>query len=169
MRFVLDTRRTDLVPANTLDLPENVGKDEVPPMRHHAIALLGFLALPGCYYFEAQEALGSAESALESAKTNGLEQSNPYQYYLAEQYLERAKIENRESDFSSAKDFARKAEVRAQTAGVAAAVGVTPPAPMPSGGDLDVRPVTPPPYAAPAPSSGAPQPELVVQPEPESM
>lgn len=145
-----------------------------------SVALTCLAALPGCYYFEAQDALGSADSAFESAKTQGLEQSNPYQFYLGQSYLERARIENKESDFASARDFARKSQSHLSgTLGIpapAAAVGaVIPPAepaaapaasaPATGGGDMEVTPVTPPPATPPA----APrEPELVVQPEPEN-
>jgi hypothetical protein len=170
----------DLVPATTLDVPENVGKDEVSVTRTRiwTAALTSLMALPGCYYFEAQDALGTAESALESANSQGLEKASPYEYYLGQQYLERARIENRESDFASARDFARKSQQHLSGALAiplpAAAVGtVAPPEAAPSpapippatgAGDMEVTPVTPPPAQPPA----AREPELVVQPEPEA-
>ncbi|MBK7972078.1 MAG: hypothetical protein IPK07_01840 [Deltaproteobacteria bacterium] len=145
-----------------------------------AVALTCLAALPGCYYFEAQDALGTAESAFESAKTQGLEQSNPYQFYLGQSYLDRARIENKESDFASARDFARKSQAHLSGAlaipAPAAAVGaVIPPAetapsasapaaPTTGSGDMEVTPVAPP----PAPPAAPREPELVVQPEPEN-
>ena len=158
-----------------------------------AVALTCLAALPGCYYFEAQDALGTAESAFESAKTQGLEQSNPYQFYLGQSYLDRARIENKESDFASARDFARKSQAHLSGAlaipAPAAAVGVSvtstttnsavgavippaetapsasaPAAPTTGSGDMEVTPVAPP----PAPPAAPREPELVVQPEPEN-
>ncbi len=129
------------------------------------VALVLLAALPGCYYFEAQDALGTAESAFESAKSQGFEKSDPYHYYAAEQYLERARIENKESDFGSARDFARKAQQRVQMAGVSQPSGSAPAAAAPatSSPDLEVTPVAP----APAAPSAGRAPELVVQPEAE--
>lgn len=168
-----------VVPATTLDVPEKIGKDEVSVTRTRiwSVALSCLAVLPGCYYFEAQDALGSAESAFESAKTQGFEQSNPYQFYLGQSYLERARIENKESDFASARDFARKSQSHLSgTLGIpapaAAAGAVIPPAepapaaaPSSGSGDMEVTPVAPPAAAAPA---APPEPELVVQPEPEN-
>jgi len=148
-----------------------------------SVALTCLAALPGCYYFEAQDALGSAESAFESAKTQGLEQSSPYQFYLGQSYLERARIENKESDFASARDFARKSQAHlagAQAVAPAPAAGgaVIPPAepastpaasaPAAGSGDMEITPVTPPPAAPVAPPAAPREPELVVQPEPEN-
>ncbi|MFN7954507.1 MAG: DUF4398 domain-containing protein [bacterium] len=146
-------------------------------IRIRSVVFASLVAFPGCYYFEAQDALSSAEGAFESAKAQGLEKASPYQYYLAEQYLTRAQIENRESDFASARDFARKSA--AQLHGAAAAAPMAAPAapeaapPEPAAstggsmGDMEVTPVAPP---APEPPPAAPpprEPELVVQPEPE--
>lgn len=144
-----------------------------------SVALTCLAALPGCYYFEAQDALGSADSAFESAKTQGLEQSNPYQFYLGQSYLERAHIENKESDFASARDFARKSQshlssalaIPAPAAAAGAVIPPAEPAPAPAAsapaagsGDMEVTPVIPP----AAPPAAPREPELVVQPEPEN-
>lgn len=149
-------------------------------IRIRSALFVSLVALPGCYYFEAQDALSSAESAFDSAKAQGLEKSNPYPYYLAEQYLTRAQIENRESDFASARDFARKSAQQLRSVGAAApaASASAPAAPAeepatPSAGaagDMEVTPVAPPAPPAAEPPPAAPparEPELVVQPEPE--
>ena len=76
-------------------------------------AALALLVLPlalssGCYYLSAQERINEAERALEDLRELGAPDSNPYHFHAAEQYLIRARRENRNSDFASAREFADK-------------------------------------------------------------
>ncbi len=67
--------------------------------------LLAFVLLSGC---ATSEALRSARESFDRSKAAGAEVKAPYEYHMAESYLNRAEQEAGEGDGDEARDFARK-------------------------------------------------------------
>lgn len=86
-----------------------------------ATLALALFAPAGCYYFSAQDSIREANDALTAAQEAGAAEKAPYPFALAEQYLNRARAENRLSDFASAKMFADQAKAYAEQCGPAGA------------------------------------------------
>ena len=70
--------------------------------------LLAAATLGGCSYFSAQEQLNQADRAFDEIERGGAEEASAYHYHAAGLYLERARRENRSSDFVSAERFATR-------------------------------------------------------------
>lgn len=75
-------------------------------------------SLSGCYYFGAKKEIANAERLLSELKGAGGEKQVPYEYCSAESFLEIAKGEFREKDYSAAKGFAVRSK-SASEAGLA--------------------------------------------------
>jgi hypothetical protein len=78
--------------------------------------VLGFFSLSfsGCYYFSATKEMKAAEKLLADLKAQGGEKLVPYEYCSAVQFLEDTKLEYREGDYKSAKEFASRSQSAAQ-------------------------------------------------------
>ncbi len=77
------------------------------------ILLLSFF-ISGCFYPKAMKAIGAAEKSLSDLKAQGGEKLVPYEYCSAERYLENAKLEAGESDWSHARSFADRSRAASE-------------------------------------------------------
>ena len=79
------------------------------------IVLIFFtLSLSGCYYFSATKEMKAAQQSLAQLKAAGGEKQVPYEYTLAEQYLEVSKVEFSEPGYKPAAEFARRSSAASQ-------------------------------------------------------
>ena len=79
------------------------------------IVLIFFtLSLSGCYYFSATKEMKAAQQSLAQLKAAGGEKQVPYEYSLAEQYLEASKVEFSEPGYKPAAEFARRSSAASQ-------------------------------------------------------
>jgi hypothetical protein len=69
--------------------------------------LLAFVMLSGC---ATQGALRNARESFERSKAAGAEKKAPYEYFMAESYLNRAEHEAKENDGDAAREYAGQAE-----------------------------------------------------------
>ena len=72
------------------------------------------LSLSGCYYSAAKTEMKNAENLLMELKNAGGPTKAPYEYCSAESFLQISRQEFDESDYSHAKDFAKRSEAAAQ-------------------------------------------------------
>ncbi len=79
------------------------------------VLMLAFsLFISGCFYPKAMKAINGAERALSDLKAQGGEKLVPYEYCSAERYLENAKLEAGESDWSHARSFADRSRAASE-------------------------------------------------------
>ena len=79
------------------------------------IVLIFFtLSLSGCYYFSATKEMKAAQQSLAQLKAAGGEKQVPYEYTLAEQYLEASKVEFSEPGYKPAAEFAKRSSAASQ-------------------------------------------------------
>jgi len=79
------------------------------------IVLIFFtLSLSGCYYFSATKEMKAAQQSLAQLKAAGGEKQVPYEYSLAEQYLEASKVEFSEPGYKPAAEFAKRSSAASQ-------------------------------------------------------
>ena len=85
-------------------------KQSYEPVQSSLILIVAALVLSGCgntlYAIQAN----SASSKLEEARELGAEQYAPYEYYYAEEHLQKARSEAAEADYSDAVDLAETSE-----------------------------------------------------------
>jgi len=77
------------------------------------IFLLSFF-ISGCYYFSATKEMKAAQQSLAQLKAAGGEKQVPYEYSLAEQYLEASKVEFSEPGYKPAAEFAKRSSAASQ-------------------------------------------------------
>ncbi len=72
------------------------------------------LSLSGCYYFSAPKEMKAAQQSFAQLKAAGGAKLVPYEYTLAEQYLEVSKVEFSEPGYKPAAEFARRSSAASQ-------------------------------------------------------
>jgi hypothetical protein len=77
------------------------------------IVLLCFFT-SGCYYFSATKEMKAAQQSLAQLKAAGGDKQVPYEYTLAEQYLEVSRVEFSEPGYKPAAEFARRSSAASQ-------------------------------------------------------
>ncbi len=76
------------------------------------------ISLSGCFYTRAMKEMNAAERSLSDLKARGGEKLATYEYCSAEKFLETAKMEANESDWTHARSFAARSKA-ASEAGLA--------------------------------------------------
>jgi len=77
------------------------------------IVLFSFF-ISGCYYFSATKEMKVAEKLISELKAAGGATLVPYEYCSAEKFLEDAKLEADQNDWSHAKGFATRSKSAAE-------------------------------------------------------
>jgi hypothetical protein len=78
--------------------------------------LLATFVLPGCGNVLYAVKANSAEQRFEEARELGAQESAPYEFYLAREHLEKAKVEAAEADYGDAARLSEAAERFAEKA-----------------------------------------------------
>jgi hypothetical protein len=79
------------------------------------ISLSFLLFASGCYYQAAKSDIATANQKLSELKTQGGEKLVPYEYTLAEKFLENAQREFDEVDYKNSKMFAEKSKAASES------------------------------------------------------
>jgi hypothetical protein len=84
--------------------------------RRSGWALLVAVVLPGCGNALYAVQASSAEQRFEEARELGAQESAPYEFYMAREHLEKAKLEAAEADYGDAARLSEAAEGFAEKA-----------------------------------------------------
>ncbi len=77
------------------------------------LALFSFF-FSGCYYFSATKEMKAAQQSLAELKAAGGQTAVPYEYAVAESYLQCAQIEFSEPGYKPAAELARRSKAASQ-------------------------------------------------------